>query len=209
LVVVSSLELLAGLNWLMFAHYGALMLVGLMGPFSSVPSLALGITSTIFGALHVYLALVVKRGRGRMLQTILGVIGLFVVPIGTGVSVFAFYVCWFSTFTPRFENPDGFVLADLDEPDAKPFDGEDEDHLSDLELAKKLKREGVRATAIRDRLLDRGVDEEAAVDLVEALNLRLPRTPAPRQAVRRPLADISDQETPPPTTRRPPPKGRP
>ncbi len=192
----------------MFAHYGALMLVGLMGPFATVPSIALGVTSTILGGLHVYLALVVKSGRGRILQTLLGVIGLFVVPIGTGVSIFAFYVCWFSTFTPRFENPGGFVLADLDGPDGQDFEGEDEGHLSDVELARRLKRQGLRATVIRDRLLERGVEEQVAVDLVEALNMRLPPS-SPRAAPRRPLHDISDQETPIPATRRPPPKRRP
>jgi hypothetical protein len=102
---MSSLELLSALNWIMVVFYvGIGLFFGMVG--SNTPPLFLAIAFSVvalFAAPHVYLGLVIEKGRGRVLQTVLGVLSLFNFPIGTAFGAFALFVCWGSRHVELFE----------------------------------------------------------------------------------------------------------
>lgn len=53
----------------------------------------------VLGVLYVVAASLVAKGRGRILQTVLAVMSLGSVPVGTAYGIYALWVCWMNEET--------------------------------------------------------------------------------------------------------------
>lgn len=186
---MGALGLLSTLNWVLavlYAGVGLFVLVAIDSPVALVPALVM----LAVAAPHVYLALVVEQGKGRILQTVLAVLGLLNFPIGTAVGAFALYACWSGESARIFEEgPDPIA--------AEPAEDDDDTTVDETPyaLARRLAAQGLRPSQLRAKLVARGLGADKADTLVDAVTggraaRRSPAWMAPAQ-----------RETPP---RRPP-----
>lgn len=74
---------------------------------------SLGVAALIVGALTVLYIVTGRRvsaGRGRILQSILGVLAIGNIPVGTIYGAYALWVCWINEDTKKvFEEPYGLI----------------------------------------------------------------------------------------------------
>lgn len=99
---MNGLQLVSALNWvqavLLLAIPGGVAVFGL--PLEFV--LVLFVLFLLLAAPFVYLALVIDKGRGRVLQTIVSGVMVAAFPVGTLLSTWL-YVVWISDHRHRFE----------------------------------------------------------------------------------------------------------
>lgn len=187
---MGSLQLLSALNWVFAVLYlVAFLFVLLMSSMApSVPVLLLlgsGLVLALFAAPHVYLALNVERGRGRILQTVLAVFSLLNFPLGSAFGIFAIWAVWAGPSAPVFEDPS---LADARHDDVQEADegegeaDEDDGSESPYAYARRLRDEGMNARAIRARLDRRELADEEIETVLGALGLKVPPRAAPKPA---------------------------
>jgi hypothetical protein len=103
---MSSLELLSALNWIMVVFYvGVGAFFAFVGGNTPAPVIAIALTVVaLLSAPHVYLGLVIEKGRGRVLQTVMAVLSLLNLPCGTLFGAFALWVCWGSSHVALFDS---------------------------------------------------------------------------------------------------------
>lgn len=120
-----------------------------------------------------YLGAVIEKGRGRGLQTALAVLALTAFPLGTLFGAFTLYAVWFSDARTRFgagtaDEPADEALPDAARPGAPDDDGFDDawpEGESPYAYAHRMVDAGLRGSALRARLEERGL----APDEVELL----------------------------------------
>lgn len=171
---MNALQLLSALNWVFALLYGAPLVV-LLALGAPVEVLAVALLVCLFvAAPHVYLALVIDKGRGRGLQTVLAALSLLAFPVGTVFGVFALMTIWSERYGPLFEAGG----AAVDEPGAagaaRDFsataDGlEHEVAESPRAFALRLRRAGAPNAQVRARLEELGLDREAVAMVMRSL----------------------------------------
>ncbi|TVQ94313.1 MAG: hypothetical protein EA397_02270 [Deltaproteobacteria bacterium] len=81
-------------------------------PYSMLPMLGIQLPIVglliVLGLLALISAILVPLGRGRVPQSILGVLSLATFPLGTLYGIYALWICWFNEETKaRFADPSG------------------------------------------------------------------------------------------------------
>ncbi len=181
------LSMLSTLNWAMVALYGSVAtLVMLVFPIPIQAGAVIALLLLLLAAPHAYLGLSVEKGQGRTLQTVIAVIALFNFPLGTAFGIFALWVCW-GAEKERFDFPDEDGLA-VEEPPTGEEEDQGELEETPYELVRGLVKRGLKAPAIRQRLEDRGLDDEEIETLMNAAGLRAGRPAARAKAPARPAA---------------------
>lgn len=180
------LGVLSVLNYLMGGLYalGSLLVLVLsvigtsrndMGPV--VVGLLLIVFLTLAG-LHLYTAVGIEKGHGRTTQTILAVLSLFSIPVGTAFGLFALYVVW-SAEAELFnavEAGEAPPRADDERAPRPRVRSSADDGLTPYQAAKELVAGGATARDVQFALRDRGLEEEEIETLMTSLKLRYSRT---------------------------------
>jgi hypothetical protein len=170
---MNALELLSALNWCMAILYVfvAVLAVGVF-PLPPTSAATLCGVSLLLAVPFGWLGAVVEKGRGRGFQTAVSIVSLFNFPIGTVFGAYALWVCWASDHRARFE---AGAASDLPPSRAGAGDADDEVTVpqarpeeSPYAYAQRLKRSGLSASAIRQRLTQRGLDREEIETLLGA-----------------------------------------
>lgn len=199
---MGSLQLISALNWLQVVAFVAVpVAAAVLGvPLEAV--LLFGLVCLPLAAPFLYLALVIEKGRGRVLQSVFSGLMLLAFPVGTAISAFTLYVLWFSEHKQLFDD----VAAGYGPPpdDARDQGAEDDDggvEETPYAFARRLADEGKRPDVVRQRLLARGLDADEVETLLGAVGLTRPGSRPPPRAAARP-----SKARPPPS--RPPPRRR-
>ena len=180
---MTPIQLLSALNWCAALLYGfASILIFLPSNIPLTVSLPVFAVLLLLAAPHVYLALTIEKGRGRWLQTALGVIALGAFPIGTVIGVLAIWVCWFGESAKLFDDPSLAQRLSSTGPDVPPWrKGE-----TAWAYATRLQRAGFDAREIGAGLQAAGFEAEDIETTLGALQ--------PARRARRPVA--KNDETP-------------
>jgi hypothetical protein len=191
---MGSLQLLSALNWCAVMLYGFAGLVAVYALPGMLGLAGLGVAA-VLAAPHVYLALNIEKGHGRWLQTVLAVVLLPSVPIGTVIGLIALYACWVGETSKLFDDPSA-IAAEPQNPDEVVLprlrDGE-----TAFAWATRLKAAGFTGPEIASGLRREGfeeVDVEATLGAVQLGPRRRRPVPAP---------PIDDVPTSPRARRRP------
>jgi hypothetical protein len=153
---MGSLQLLSALNWCAVMLYGFVGLVAVYAIPGALGPVGLGVAA-VLAAPHVYLALNIEKGRGRWLQTVLAVLLLPSVPIGTIIGLIALYACWVGDTSKLFDDPSaiGAEPRSPDEVVVPPLrEGE-----TAYAWARRLKTAGFTGPEIASGLRREGFDE--------------------------------------------------
>lgn len=130
--------------------------------------------------LCAYLGLAIKKGRGRILQTLFAALALFYFPLGTAYGVFALWVCWFAEAEvldqggveetqPRREvrRQEAPIDDEVTVPQAR--------GTSPYDIALRLKQQGLKMGDIQEQLHAEGLSGEDIETLMNSLGLKFSR----------------------------------
>lgn len=196
---MGSLQVISALNWLqVVALVAAPVGAAVLGaPFEAV--LLFGAVCLPFAAPFLYLALVIEKGRGRVLQSVLSGLMLLAFPVGTLISAFTLYVLWFSEHRQLFDDVAAGYGPPSDDAPA-PVDEDDDGGIEETPyaFARRLADQGQRPDVVRQRLLARGLDADEVETLLGAVGLTRPGSRPPSRASARTSKARAPTSRPPP-----------
>ncbi len=172
------LGVLSILNWLMSALYvGALLVIWLFFgdklPFDVFAIVAMMLL--LLSLPSAYLGYAIELGKGRIFQTVFATIALCNFPLGTAYGAFALWVVW-SEEAKVFEQ--GGVTATQPSPVRDAAEVERgatvvrDDARTPYGKAQRLKKQGVRAGEIHERLYAEGLSAEEIETVLNSIGMR-------------------------------------
>lgn len=181
---MTLIQLVSALNWCMTLLYGVVLVLFAIFFVPKIPleaTLLFSIPLLSLTGLHAYLALSIDKYRGRILQTLVGVLSLANFPIGTIYGALALWVCWAGETASRFENPEAWAFEHT-QPEAEDVPPRRRDE-SAYAYASRLARRGLRAKVIEFALEDAGLSDDEIETTMGALERN--RAPPARRPARR------------------------